>query len=186
MSDCGLTTDIIDQAIANYCSDTTKELDNLTEELKSDSELEFTINKLNNLNTTTEITIRSHQQQNGDSLTKHLLHDAVGSYMNGGGSSSSSIDGGNAHRERDHSTSPFYTHLSENGVTNSFNNVLYDEPIKSSTTTAIESKTSFVQPTIYHHQNGNSNDCVDGHVGGSANDVCNELMLHSVNLDGEH
>lgn len=184
MSDCGITTDKIDQAIANYCSDTTKELDNLTEELKSDSELEFTINKMNNINITNDIQMRS-EQHNGDLITKQLLHDAVDGYMMNGIIGSGKIEFDDIitnHQEHDRSTSPFYTRLNENIVENSFNNVLYTEqkPICTQTS-AVENSRSMIYH--HHHQNGNLNDFTDLSSTNSANDVCNELMLHSVNLD---
>lgn len=173
MSDCGITTDKIDQAIANYCSDTTKELDNLTEELKSDSELEFTMNKMNNINIRNDIEeIRS---QKHDLLTKQLLRDDVDGYMISGVNNDFDEQIAN-HRERERSTSPFYARLNEKVEENNINNLLYTEQKPMSSTDS-------ARPNIYHHQNSNLNDFTNAISTNSVYNGCNELMLHSVNLD---
>lgn len=159
MSDCGLSTDMINQAIANYCSDTTKELDNLTEELKSDSELEFTMNKIH-LND-------NNQHKN--------VPTAKNEYI---------VNGRDDNCHDNDISSPFNTHnaIETDGesIENNFIH-LYDKTKPNEGEKCGE--VGVGGENKERERNGQSieetKDTVDG------GDVCDPMMMHSVNLYGK-
>lgn len=154
-----LFNNINDETIANFCSDTSRELNNLTEELQC-SDLEIGKSSARRLNYNDHLPTDMY---GGSSTVQRTANDAM--YQPGSDTNSDIIE-----------SSPFYTQLkrSEHLVDDNLFNLSLNV---GDTSTMADSQ----QPSERDNL-----DSVDGCIHGNRDSYMDDCMLQSVDLAGEH